>query len=85
MTGARAGWTVSQHSTCGGEARVHSPRDMGKRSAEARGGACDLGHSLTTTGVFYLHFVYTRPLSDASRSLRRDSYNRNFKTKTMTP
>lgn len=45
--------TVSQGA--GAMRRVHSPRDMGKRNAEKRAaGACDLGDSLTTTGVFCL-------------------------------
>lgn len=43
---------------------MHSPRDMGKRNAKKRAaGACDLGDSLTTTGVFC---SCTRSLSDAS-------------------
>lgn len=53
----------------GGATRVHSPRDMGKRNAEKRAaGACDLGDSLTTTGVFCL---CTRSLSDACWPLAR--------------
>lgn len=38
----------------GAARRMHSPRDMGKRIAERAAGACDLGDSLTTTGVFCL-------------------------------
>jgi hypothetical protein len=61
LTRRRRAGAVSQAG--GGGARVHSPQDIGKRNAKERAaGACDLGDSVTTTGVFCL---CTRPLSDA--------------------
>lgn len=59
--GQRLACPVSQGA--GAARRMHSPRDMGKRNAEEHAaGACDLGDSLTTTGVFCL---CSRSSSDA--------------------